>query len=174
MCRFCVVKPKCGKMNFYHLLKTVYGFLEQQDQNDKKNITRKTDFFTALDFIRRYFDKPCFIPVVSDFVGFDKILSSRIFRMLASRHEFIFIFLDEPEMYDASRGFGYLKVKDIETGQIKSVSRRKIDGKEIRLERTELRRELRKMGVQSVVLEYGKHFKRLRRFFMARRKYIRS
>ena len=36
--------------------------------------------------------------------------------------------------------------------------------KEIRAQRRELRKELRGLGIQSVVLEYGKHFNRLFRF----------
>src|SRR3989344_2175119 len=70
------LKPRCGKMNFYHLLKTVYDFLEKNDPDNKNNPVRQTEFFAALDFIRRYFDKPCFIPIISDFVGFEKVISS--------------------------------------------------------------------------------------------------
>ncbi len=52
------LKPKCGKMNFYHLLKTVYDFLERNDPSNRKIPPRRTDFFIALDFIRRFFDRP--------------------------------------------------------------------------------------------------------------------
>lgn len=168
------LKPKCGKMNFYHLLKTVYDFLERHDPDKKRTRPRKTNFFVTLDFIRRHFDRPCFIPVISDFVGFEKVISSRLFRLAASRHEFMFIFLDDPQEHYSGQGFGYLITKDIETGRRLIVSRRKMGKieKEIRQKRKELRRELRKMGIQSVVLEYGKHLKRLRRFFNARRKYV--
>src|SRR3989338_8524243 len=168
------LKPRSGKMNFYHLLKTVYDFLERSNPDNGKSAIRKTDFFATLDFVKRYFDKPCFIPVISDFVGFDKVLNSSLFRHIASRHELVFIFLDNPESYKAGEGLGYIKVKDIETGKIASISRRKLSKIEqkIRSDRRELRRELRKMGVYSVVLEYDKHLKRLQKFFTARRKHI--
>jgi len=166
------LKPKSGKMNFYHLLSVVYDFLEKSNPDDKKNIVRTTNFFAALDFIRRNFDRPCVIPVISDFLDFEKVLESSLFRLVASRHEMMFIFIDEPEIYKTSRGFGYVKVRDVETGRITSVSRRKLSviEKEARNKRTNLRRELRKIGIHSVVLEYGKHLKRLQRFFLARRK----
>lgn len=169
------LKPKSGKMNFYYMLKVVYDFLEKNDPDKRKIQARKTDFFAALDFIRRYFDKPCFVPVISDFVGFEEVVKSRLFRVVASKHEFMFIFLDDPQEQYSGKGFGYIVTKDIETGRRSIVSRRKMVEieKKIRLRRKSLRRELRKMGIQSVVLEYGKHFKRLRRFFMARRKYSR-
>lgn len=170
------LRPKCGKMNFYYLLKTVYDFLEKHDPDNNKVLPRRTDFLATLDFVRRFFDKPCVIPIISDFMGFEKVITSRLFRLVASRHELIFIFLDDPEMYRAAGGMGYIKTRDVETGRITSISRRKMikGGREIRSQRKELRKELRKMGVQSVVLEYGKHFKRLQRFFMARNKHIRS
>ncbi len=113
--------------------------------------------------------------MISDFVGFEKVVSSRLFRMVASRHEFVFIFLDDPQEYYTGKGFGYLTTKNIEGGRRRIISRIKMIEfeKKARQRRRELRRELRKMGVQSVVLEYGKHFKRLRRFFTARRRYSR-
>jgi uncharacterized protein (DUF58 family) len=168
------LKPKCGKMNFYYLLKKVYDFLEHSENTTGKRKPRKTDFFAALEFIRRYFDKPCFIPVISDFVDFDKVISSRLFKLVASRHEFIFIFLDDPQEYHSGKGWGYVITRDIETGRRVIVRRSKLiqAEREMRQRRKELRRQLRKMGIHSVVLEYGKHFKRLRRFFMARRKSI--
>lgn len=167
-------RPRSGKMNFYHLLKTVYDFLEGHDPNKRKLPARKTNFFLILDFVRRYFDKPCFIPFISDFVGFEEVFQSSLFRQVASKHELMFIFLDDPQEHLSGKGWGYLTTRDIETGRRQIISRRKMVKieKEIRLRRKKLRKELRKMGIQSVVLEYGKHFKRLRRFFIARRKSV--
>ena len=170
------LKPRCGKMNFFYLLKTVYDFLDRNEPEKIKGPIRKTDFFAVLDFIRRFFDKPCLIVIISDFIGFEEAINSRLFRLVSSRHELMFIFLDEPEVYLRGKGFGYVRVKDSETGRTRIISRRKLKEieKEIRLKRTKMRRELRKMGVYSVVLEYGKHLKRLQRFFKARSKYSRS
>lgn len=163
---------RCGQNNFYHLLKTIYDFLVERDSDGKKTSKYGTDFFAALDFVRRSFDQRCFVLVVSDFVGFEKAVSSSLLRAVASKHEMMFVFLDEPQELISAGGIGYIKTEGIEGGGLRIVSRRKLAEaeKEIRAKRKELRRELRGLGIQSVVVEYGKHFNRLFRFFEKRRK----
>lgn len=163
---------RCGQNNFYHLLMTVYDLLAERDLDGRKTPKHKTDFFAALDFVRRSFNRRCFIPVISDFVGFEKVVSSSLLRTVASKHEMIFIFLDDPQEIISAGGIGYIRMNGIEGGRPRIVSRHKLAGeeKEIRAKRKELRKELRGLGVQSVVLEYGKHFNRLFRFFERRRK----
>ena len=120
------MKPRCGQNNFYYLLKTVYDFLERHNSDNGKVPVRKTDFFTALDFIRKSFDKPCFIPVISDFTGFEKVIFSPLLRVVAARHELLFIFLDDPLEYFSGRGIGYLRTRDVETGRKIIVRRSRI------------------------------------------------
>ncbi|PIR41720.1 MAG: hypothetical protein COV30_02220 [Candidatus Yanofskybacteria bacterium CG10_big_fil_rev_8_21_14_0_10_37_15] len=166
---------RCGTNNFYHLLRTLYLFFNKNDEN-KKIKTRNTDFFVALDFISRTLNKPHFIPFVSDFVGFDKVVSSRLLRYVASRHELMFIFLDDPTEILSAAGVGYLKRRDIETGKeiVISRSRKKLEKieEEIRERRTFLRNKLKRMGIYSVVIEPEKTSKRLHKFFIRRRKLI--
>ncbi|KKR02483.1 MAG: hypothetical protein UT29_C0002G0045 [Candidatus Yanofskybacteria bacterium GW2011_GWA1_39_13] len=167
--------PRCGANNFYYLVRIVYDYLRDNDPTKKKIKKDKTDFFAALDFVRRSFDKSCFIPVISDFVGFEKVVDSPLLRMVASKHELIFIFLDDPLELLGAQGFGQIRTEDIESGDQIVVSRRRLSQieKEIRAERRELRTKLRRMGIDSVVLEYGKqgrHFNRLTRFFLRRHK----
>lgn len=171
------LKPRCGVNNFYYLLKTVFDFLAKCDSKENKNKRRKTDFFAALDFVRRSFNRPCLIPVISDFVGFEKVMNSPLLRMVASKHELLFIFLDDPLEFLGAEGVGQIRTEDIESGDQVVVSRRKLFQieKEIRAERKELRTNLRRMGIDSVVLEYGKqgrHFNRLTRFFLRRHKQL--
>lgn len=166
------IPARCGLNNFYYLLHCAYDFFESHGA-DKP---RKTDFYAGLDSLKKMFDKPCFVPVISDFIGFQKIINSPLFRFINTRHELIFIFLDDPSEFARNSGWGYLRVEDIETSRSLMVSRRKMKrlDLDLRLERKALRRELRRMGVDSIVLEYGKHIKRLRRFFIRRQKTIRS
>jgi uncharacterized protein (DUF58 family) len=166
------IQPKCGSNNFYHLLKVVYDFLDEHDPSNRKEEKRQTDYFTAFDFIRRSFIRSSFIPVISDFVGFKQVASSPLLRTVAAKHELVFIFLDDPLEYISGKGVGYLRMRDIEGGKEAIVSRKKLKGieQETRQRRRQLRQELRRMGIDSVVLEYGKHFNRLQRFFMARHK----
>ncbi len=166
---------RCGSNNFYHLLKNIYDYLGNPHDSANKKV-RKTDFFLALDFIRRTQNKRCVIPVISDFVGFDKAADSHLLRAISSKHELIFIFLDDPLEFLSATGWGYIRIKDIETGTESVVSRRRLVNieKEIRAKRRELRIKLRRLGIDSVVLEYsdkGRHFNRLSRFFLARHKY---
>lgn len=163
---------RCGQNNFYYLLRTVYNFLAERGLDDKKTPKHKTDFFAAFDFVRRSFNRRCFISVVSDFVGFEKAISSPLLRTVASKHEMVFVFLDNPHELISAGGIGYIRMKDVEGGRQRIVSRSKLakEEKEIRAKRKELRRELRGLGIQSVVLEYGKHFNRLFRFFERRHK----
>jgi len=161
-----------GQSNFYHLLKIVYDFLAERDPDDKKTQKRETDFFLALDFVRRSFNRRCFIPIISDFVGFEKVVSSSLLRTVASKHEMVFLFLDDPLELSLVGGIGFVRREDIETGKQFMISRSKLAkaGEEMRVKRKELRKELARLGIQSKVLEYGKHFSRLFRFFESRRK----
>lgn len=164
---------RCGQSNFFHLLRTVYDFVTEGDNNGRKTTPRRTDFFMALDFVKRTLNHPCFIPVVSDFIGFEKVLSSSVLRTVAARHELLFIFLDDPAEILSAGGLGYLRMENAETGRQFVVSRRKMAKlqDELREKRKNLRRELKGMGIGSVVLEYGKHFQRLQRFFLRRHKF---
>lgn len=166
------IPPRCGLNNFYYLLRCAYDFFDSRDGGK----ARSTDFFNGLDSLRKAYDKPCFVPIISDFIGFERIINSPLFRFIKSRHELIFIFLDDPSEFSRNSGWGFLQVEDIETGKSSIVSRRKLRGSDLdlRQKRREMRKELRRMGIDSVVLEYGKHIKRLRRFFITRQKAIRS
>lgn len=165
---------RAGMNNFYYLLKNVYDFLERHDLAGKRVSRVGTNFFAPLDFIRRYFNKPCFIPIISDFVGFEKVIDSPLLRHIAARHELIFIFLDDPLEFLSAKGRGYLSMCDPESGKATLVSRRKLLELEqyLRYQRSKLRKE--KLGkTNSVVLEYGKqgrHLNRLHRFFLKRHK----
>jgi len=163
---------RCGQNNFFHLLRLVYNFLAERNPYDRKKPKQKTDFFAALDFVRHSFDKRCLIPVVSDFIGFEDIIFSSILRTVASKHEMIFIFLDDPREFALAGGIGYIRRQDIESGSSRIVSRSKLarEEKNIRAARTKLRQELRGIGIQSVVVEYGRHLNRLFRFIERRRK----
>lgn len=163
---------RCGLSNFHYLLRCTYDFFENQ-RIDKP---RATDFYEGFDHLRKVFDKPCFVPIISDFIGFQKIIHSPLFKFISSRHELVFIFLDDPAEFSRNAGWGYVRLDDIESGRSMIVSRRKLRKLDslARIERKALRNELRRMRIDSIVLEYGRHIKRLQRFFIRRHKMIRS
>lgn len=167
---------RAGQNSFYYYLKTIYDYLEKNDPTKKKMPPVRTNFFAALDAIRRYSPRPCFIPVISDFVDFEKVVNSSLLRQVSSGHEMIFIFLDDPLELLSARGGGYVSMDDIESGKRISVSRKDLPDieRDLRAQRRYLRKkQLQRMGIHSLVLEYGangRHFNRLRRFFLARHK----
>src|SRR3989344_1732781 len=108
--------PRCGANNFYHLLNVVFNYIEEHDPN-KKNVPRdKTDFFKALDFVRRSFDKPCFIPMISDLVDFEKVVASSLLRQLVAKHEIVCIIPDDPSEFLGAQGIGQVRIEGIEDG----------------------------------------------------------
>lgn len=165
---------RCGSNNFMHLLRVVYDFLRESDAYQEAP-ARRTDFWAILDFVRRTLNRPCFIPIISDFIGFEKVADSSIFRQIVARHELICVFLDDPAEYVLPRPWGYIRTRNMESGEEIIISARKLRKMEIaiRKKRRELRKKLSSMGVDSVVLEYGKQYNRLFRFFAARHKYMK-
>lgn len=169
--------PRGGVIHFTHLLKTLYDYMERPDSGGRKTAARKTDFIVMLDFIKRTADKPCFIPIISDFIRFEEVFDSpqslRLLKYVAARHEIIFIFIDDFPEISGMAGRGYLRIEDIETGR-QAVIARKMAGEivsSIRRHRTVLRKQkLRSLGIDSVVLEPGKQIPRLHKFFIKRRK----
>src|SRR3989338_2885319 len=167
---------KAGQNNFYYYLKTIYDVMESNDPIKKRSQPAKTDFLVAFDAIRKYCNKPCFIPVISDFVGFENLVNSTLLKQVASKHELVFVFLDDPMEFLSARGSGYISLDDFEGGQSRRVSRKDLPEieKTLRAQRMYLRKkQLHKMGINCVVLEYGangRHFNRLNRFFSARHK----
>ena len=170
-------KARGGLRNLHHILQNVYDFLDKNDPENINTPRRKTDFFVALDFIKRSFDKPCFIPIISDFVGFEEVVDSPIFKYVARKHELMLIFLDDPLELLSTKGLGYIKMEDAESGKQNIIARRKLAEleRESRLKRWKLRKQEleKKRGIYSVVLEYskdGRHYNRLRKFFLKRHK----
>lgn len=168
---------KSGKSNFHYLLQEVYDFLDRNSPDGKNSEPRKTDFYSALNYINRGLRRGCLIPIISDFVGFEEVVNTPLFREVAAKHELILIFLDDPQEFIGMGGVGFVRVRDAETGKRFVVSRRKMRRleKETREKRKKLRADLRRLGVHSVVLEQnGRHFGRLQRFFISRQKTIRA
>lgn len=168
---------RAGINNFYYLLKNVYDFLDRHDLAKKRVQSSGTNFFAPLDFMRKHFNRPYLTFVISDFVGLEKVIDTPLLRYVASKHELIFIFLDDPLEFLSAKGRGYLSIHNPErNGEKGVVSRKELFRLEqyLRDQRRKLRKnKLRKMGIDSVVLEYsrqGRHLNRLHRFFLKRYK----
>ena len=170
------IPGRSGVLNAIHLLRILYDCLERDLPKENRE-PRKTNFITALDFIRRNLHKRCFIPIISDFIGFEEAMQSirfmKLLKNVADKHEVVLIFLDDPEEILKSVGTGYLRETDIETGKqtVTPRSRKKREkmAQEIRVARDVLRKvKLKQLRIGSVVLEPGKQIYRLQKFFMKR------
>ena len=92
---------------------------------------------------------------------------------LASRHEVVFVILDDPEEFELKGFFGTVQVRNLEDKKdVVNVPVRHF--KRIRREMLERRRKMRedlnRLGIDSVELAYGDHVNRLAGFFEERRR----
>jgi uncharacterized protein (DUF58 family) len=164
--------PRVGQDNIDYIIEQVYNFFESVSPNGKKKPYRGiTDYDKAFKFFaEKYVNKECFLVVVSDFIGAEEIVNSQILKNIANQHEVVFIFLDDKSEFEASSGVGYIRLENAETGKQSKVSRRKMEEYylETRQKRKQMRDTLNDIGIDCMVLEYGKQFQRLSRIFMAR------
>lgn len=163
-------QPKVGEDQVYYLTSQLYEFfMGLESDGGGKLDRRKTDFYNVFDFIRKTYSKRCLVVIVSDFVDMDNFPGIEVLNDITSHHEMVFVLLDDPSEF-AFGGLGYIRQEDLETGQTKFVSRLKAKKNElkIRLRRKQFRKEIQAAGIDSIVLEYGKHLQRLYRFFIAR------
>lgn len=181
--------PKIGEGPVYHLLEELYKFFKGIEKDGKGPILRKgTSYQRVFEHLAaKYLNKHCFIVVLSDFIGAEELFNSQVLQDVASQHEIVFLFLDDPNEFKLTSWlsrrlkirFGYLRLSNIETGEKATISLRKYlkMGKKVREKRKEARNRLRDARIDSMVLEYtkdGKHFERLYRFWLQRQDMIKT
>lgn len=171
-------EPRVGSDHVDYLIEQIYRFFEAISSDGKGRLNRKkTDFVKALKvFYERYANKQCFLVVISDFVGAEELINSQVLKDVANQHEVVFLFLDDLEEFNIGWAPGFIRMEDMETGKRRIVSTRMIR-KENALSRTkrkQIRKEIQGLGIDSMVLEYGKGFQRLYRVFDARRESLRK
>ncbi len=159
--------PRSGNNQVYYLLSRLCDFFE----NAPKNKSRQTDFWTVLDLIRKRSRGPTLILILSDFIGWEKIADSPFIARRNAHHEFVFLILHDPNEFSIKNRLGYVRIKNMETGDIEVVSVRKLRAMhaEALKAREAFRAKLKKTGVDSIVLTYGNHFEQLAKFFAERR-----
>lgn len=172
-------EPRVGEGQLYYLIGEVYNFFEGIMEDGRGKLSKNiTNFYNAFDFFsRKYANKQCLLVVISDFIGMEEIVESSVLQDVANQHEVVFIFLDDPLEFTINRGPGSIRVENIENGKQLVVARRNLwkIGSEIRQARKKMREEnLKELRIDSIVLEYGKHFQRLYRFFIAREESFRA
>lgn len=173
--------PRIGEGAVDNLLEDLYDFFEGLEKDGKGPLKGETDFAKVFEFFSsRYANKQCFLVVISDFIGAEEFVRSQLLKDVASRHETVFLFLDNPAEFN-TRGWLWrrLKMRNVETGRDGIVSLRDMKKLEqsIRAERKRMRDYLNDLRIGEMVLEYsgkGKHYERLVRFFLERQEMIKS
>lgn len=173
--------PRIGEGAVDNLLEDLYCFFDGLEKDSKGSLAGGTDFTKAFEFFSsRYADKQCFLVVISDFIGAEEFVRSQLLKDVASEHETVFLFLDNPAEFGVLNWLrGYLRLRGVETGKSRIVSVRNMRELEqsIRAERKRIREYLNDIGIGEMVLEYsskGKHYERLVRFFLERQEMIKS
>ncbi len=172
-------EPRVGEGQLYYLIGEVYSFFEGLTEDSKGKLTKHaTNFHNVFDFFsRKYANKQCLLIVISDFIGIEEVVKSPVLQDVAGRNEVVFVFLDDPLEFTINKGPGSIRIENIEDGEQLVVAQKKLEkiGYEIRQARTNMRNEdLKELRIDSIVLEYGKHFQRLYRFFIGREESFRA
>lgn len=171
-------EPRTGSDHVDYLIEQMYRFFESMSLIGKNKIGgNKTDFVKAFNFFsERYSSKQCFLVVISDFIGAEELLRSQILKDVSSHHEVVFLFLDDPEEFNIGWAPGLIRTEDVETGKQRriSIGRLRKENALSRIKRKQMRNELQNLGIDSMVLEYGKGFQRLYRAFDARSESLRK
>lgn len=172
-------EPRVGEGQLYYLIGEVYNFFDGLKEDGKGKLSKNiTNFHNAFDFFaRKYANKQCLLIVISDFIGIEEVVESPVLRDVANQHEVVFVFLDDPLEFTINQGPGSIRIENIEGGEQLVVARRNLNkiGTDIRRARKKMREEnLKELRIDSIVLEYGKHFQRLYRFFIGREESFRA
>lgn len=177
-------EPRVGEGHLYYLIGETYNFFEGATEDGKGKFSKHVaNFYNAFDFFsRKYANKQCLLIVISDFIGMEDVVKSPVLQDVASQHEVVFIFLDDPSEFSINQGPGSVRIENIEDGEQLVVARRNLKkiGADIRQTRKKMREGdffnvgLKSLRIDSIVLEYGKHFQRLYRFFIGREESFRA
>jgi|SRR3989344_4940900 len=166
----CHEYPQAGPDNLYYVLGKVYDHFQKPPEEPRQ--TLGTDLDAALTFLLRQYGGDSLVVIVTDFIGCEPILNSKLLTRVRALHDVVFLILDDSEEFEGiKKGPGYVPQKNPETGAIVDVPRRNID--KIKSDLAKMRREiqatLKLQGIDSAVLTYGTHVKELTKLFFKRR-----
>ena len=161
------LKPKPSRSYVFYMIKLIFDRIEsiKGELKSKDN----TDINQALKVLIGKKGKISAI-FISDFVNLineEESIDWKLLGNLSSRHNIIFIFLDDPLEFEWKMSLGVVPVKNLETGEtdfIRGHLASKIRG-DVERRRNFLIERLKKIRVNSIVLSYGSHVINLAKFF---------
>ncbi len=165
------LKPKLGANNVFYMAQQIFEKHELERQFPTR---RRADFAVPLAFMASRLKMRHSVIVISDFVDLlndvDAVDFKRL-RMLAAKHDMIFLLLDDPDEFRVKSRLGYIRISDMETGKQTVISARKAGAirRQIGESRDELQYLLKhRCGIDSVVLTPDNHVEALPKFLIAR------
>ena len=165
------LKPKLGTSNVFYMAQQIFEKLALEREYPTR---RKADFAVPLAFMASRLKMRHSVIVVSDFVDLLNDVESVDFkrlRMLAAKHDMIFLLLDDPDEFRVKSRLGHIRISDMETGKQTVISARKAGAiqRQIGESRDQLQYLLKhRCGIDSVVLTPENHIEALPKFLIAR------
>ncbi len=165
------LKPKLGTTHVFYMAQQIFDKLALERQYPTR---RRADFVVPLAFMASRLKMRHSVIVISDFVDLlndvDTVDYKRL-RMLAAKHDMIFLLLDDPDEFRVKSRLGYIRTSDMETGKQTVISARRAGAirRKIGESQDQLQYLLKnRCGIDSVVLTPDNHVEALPKFLIAR------
>lgn len=165
------VKPRLGTSQVFYMAHRIFEKLALERQYPTR---RGADFSVPFRFVASRLKMRHSLIVLSDFVDLvndPEAIDLKLLRLVASKHDMMFLILDDPDEFRLKSRLGYVRISDMETGKQTVISARKAGAIRRRIEesRSTLQRTLKQTcGVDSVVLTPENHPEELPKFLIAR------
>ena len=165
------LKPKLGTTHVFYMAQQIFDKLALERQYPTR---RRADFVVPLAFMASRLKMRHSVIVISDCVDLlndvDTVDYKRL-RMLAAKHDMIFLLLDDPDEFRVKSRLGYIRTSDMETGKQTVISARRAGAirRKIGESQDQLQYLLKnRCGIDSVVLTPDNHVEALPKFLIAR------
>ena len=165
------VKPRLGTSQVFYMAQQIFEKLRFEREFPSR---RQAEFSVPLKFMASRLKARHSIIVLSDMVDLlnePESIDFKLLRMLASKHDMMFFFLDDPDEFKVRSRLGYIRISDMETGKQTVISARKANAirKKIEKSRSSLQYALKhRCGIDSVVLTPENHTEELPKLLIAR------
>ena len=165
------MKPKLGTSQVFYMAQQIFEKLALQREFPAR---RTADFSVPLLFMASRLKMRHSVIVISDVVDMlnnPEAVDFKLLRMLASKHDMMFFFLDDPDEFKVRSRLGYIRISDMETGKQTVISARKARAirQGIEESRESLQYKLKyQAGIDSVVLTPDNHIEELPKFLISR------
>ena len=165
------LKPRLGSPQVFHMAHQIFKRLNLEREFPSR---RRADFSVALNFLATRLKMAHSVVVISDLVDLvndPESIDVKRLRALASKHDMMFLILDDPEEFHVRSRLGYIRISDMETGKQTVISARKATAIRRKIEESheDIQYRLKhQCGIDSVVLTPENYADALAKFLISR------